>query len=136
MIRDHPFLGVGMDNFLYHYRGGYLRPEAAAEPNLSHPHNLLLNFWLQMGILGLVAVGWLLGSLGLIWRRLWRLPQAPEDRALLAGLAGAAVDLVAHGLVDNSYFLVDLAFHFWLSAALLVSLARQPATDDSSAGIG
>lgn len=122
MIRDHPLLGVGMDNFLYHYRGSYLLPEAVAEPNLSHPHNLVLNFWLQMGLLGLVAAAWLLVALARYWHRLWRTSLDPLDRAILAGIAGATVDLVAHGMVDNSYFLVDLAFHFWLSAGLVAAL--------------
>ncbi|MHB1162046.1 MAG: O-antigen ligase family protein, partial [Chloroflexota bacterium] len=124
MVRDHPLLGVGMDNFLYHYRTAYLLPQAAAEPNLSHPHNLVLNFWLQMGLLGLAAMIWLLAALAGLWRRLWRTTLDPLSRALLAGVAGATVDLVAHGMVDNSYFLVDLAFHFWLCSAVVVLLSR------------
>ncbi|MGE5619660.1 MAG: O-antigen ligase family protein [Sphingomonadaceae bacterium] len=124
MIRDHPLLGVGMDNFLYHYRTAYMLPEAAAEPNLSHPHNLILNFWLQMGILGLASVVWLLYGLARLWLRLWHTALDPVGRALLAGIAGATVDLVVHGMVDNSYFLVDLAFHFWLCAAAVVILDK------------
>ena len=122
MIRDHPVLGVGMDNFLYHYRREYMLPEAAAEPNLSHPHNLVLNFWLQMGILGVAAAAWIAVALGRIWHRCWAEGRAPLEHAILAGIAGSAVDLVAHGMVDNSYFLVDLAFHFWLCAALVIAL--------------
>lgn len=125
MIRDHPLLGVGMDNFLYHYRGGYLLEGAVAEPNLSHPHNLVLNFWLQMGVLGVVAAGWLLAALAQEWLRLWRMPLPLLERALLAGIAGATVDLLAHGMVDNSYFLVDLAFHFWLLAGILVAVGSR-----------
>lgn len=124
MIRDHPLLGVGMDNFLYHYRASYLLPEAVAEPNLSHPHNLVLNFWLQMGILGVVAAAWILATLAGIWRRLWRKATGGWETAILAGIAGASIDLLAHGMVDNSYFLADLAFHFWLSAGMLVALDR------------
>ena len=30
-------------------------PEAWREPNISHPHNWVLDFWIQMGVLGLVA---------------------------------------------------------------------------------
>ena len=122
MIRDHPLLGVGMDNFLYHYRSEYLQPEAAAEPNLSHPHNLVLNFWLQMGILGVAAAAWVAVALGQLWRRRWRVSGDPLERALLAGIAGSLVDFVVHGMVDNSYFLVDLSFHFWLCAAIIVVL--------------
>ena len=58
------------------------------------------------------------------WRRCWSASLNPLDRALLAGIAGSAADLVAHGMVDNSYFLVDLAFHFWLCAAIVVVLYR------------
>ena len=35
-------------------------PETPFEPNLSHPHNLILQFWLQLGLPGLAALGWLL----------------------------------------------------------------------------
>jgi O-antigen ligase len=62
MVRDHPVLGVGLDNFAYLYRQVYLREGAAAEPNLSHPHNWLLHVWLELGLLGLVAFGWSSGS--------------------------------------------------------------------------
>lgn len=127
MIRDHPILGAGMDNFLYHYRGAYFLPEAVAEPNLSHPHNVVLNFWLQLGILGLAAFGWLAASLARAWRQLWRTTSDQWQRAMLAGTAGVAVDFLAHGMVDNSYFLVDLAFHFWLLAGVIAVLSRDPA---------
>ncbi|MGI5837081.1 MAG: O-antigen ligase family protein [Chloroflexota bacterium] len=124
MVRDHPLLGVGMDNFLYHYRGSYIMEEAVAEPNLSHPHNIVLNFWLQMGVLGIIATGWLLVALARSWLHLWRAASQSMDRALLAGIAGAMVDFLAHGMVDNSYFLVDMAFHFWLLAGMLVAIEK------------
>jgi len=129
MIQDHPIFGVGMDNFLYQYRGGYLSPEAAAEPNLSHPHNLILNFWLQMGILGVVSVGWLSLTLARLARQSWHSQLDPTERATLAGFAGAMADLVVHGMVDNSYFLVDLAFLFWLLAATVVILWKRHSAD-------
>ena len=56
---DHPLLGVGPDNFLYAYRSGYLLPSAWQEPNLNHPHNLLLDWWTRLGWPGLL--------LGLTW---------------------------------------------------------------------
>lgn len=124
MIRDHPLLGVGMDNFLYHYRSGYILAEAVAEPDLSHPHNLVLDFWLQLGVFGVVAFAWLLVTLGRMGRCLWEKYPDPLVRAALAGTLGATVDLLAHGMVDNSYFLVDLAYHFWLSAGVLAALWR------------
>lgn len=119
MLRDHPVLGIGLDNFAYLYSQIYLLEGAAAEPNLSHPHNWLLNFWLSLGVLGLVAFVWLV-------IRFWR--EATSNRTsnrtskrtwLEAGAMGAVADMLVHGLIDNSYFLVDLAFVFWLCLALV-----------------
>jgi putative inorganic carbon (HCO3(-)) transporter len=116
MVRDHPLLGVGLDNFAYLYQQVYLREAAAAEPNLSHPHNWLLHVWLELGFIGLVAFVWLLV-------RAWRAARVslarPQGRWLVAGALGAMADLLVHGFIDNSYFLVDLAFLFWLCLALI-----------------
>jgi hypothetical protein len=38
----------------------------------------------------------------------------PEWLPVAAGLAGSLVAMLAHGLVDHSFFLVDLAFIFFL----------------------
>jgi hypothetical protein len=41
------------------------------------------------------------------------------SRWLVAGALGSMADLLVHGLIDNSYFLVDLAFLFWMALALV-----------------
>ena len=112
MIRDHLFFGVGLDNFVYLYQQEYLREGAAAEPNLSHPHNWLLHFWVELGLLGVLAFGWL-------QVRFWRFARYTRRTWPVAGALGAMADFLVHGFIDNSYFLVDLAFVFWLLLALL-----------------
>ena len=47
-----------------------------------------------------------------------------DRRALALGLMGAMVNFLAHGLVDASYFLVDLAFALYVTLGLVQSLAR------------
>jgi O-antigen ligase len=116
MIRDHPVFGVGLDNFAYLYQQVYLREGAAAEPNLSHPHNWLLHVWLELGVLGLIAFVALLVR---FWRRARAALTRPASRWLAAGALGSMADLLVHGSIDNSYFLVDLAFLFWLTLALV-----------------
>jgi O-antigen ligase len=123
MFRDHPLLGVGPDNFLYHYRGRYILPAAWEEPHLSQAHNVLLDYATRMGVMG-VAVG--------VWFQVafWRLVlplrrlQNPDHRALALGLMCSMVNFLAHGLVDASYFLVDLAFVFFLTLGVVQWLAR------------
>ncbi|MFN2138528.1 MAG: O-antigen ligase family protein, partial [Candidatus Promineifilaceae bacterium] len=121
MMREHPLFGVGLDNFLYAYRGRYILDAAWQEPNLNHPHNIFLDFGTRLGILGLLAGAWMIGVLA---RTLWRdvrhssviwLPAA-------AGFSGALAAMLVHGLVDHSFFLVDLAFSFYLMMGTAVWL--------------
>lgn len=117
MIRDHPLLGVGLDNFLYEYPK-YILPEAWREPNLSHPHNILLDFWVRLGILGVVVAG---GLLVTFYRRAWRTFTRTRKlyfQALALGLMASMVDLLAHGMIDAAFFVVDLAYVFMLTLVL------------------
>lgn len=141
LIRERPLTGVGLDQFLYWYRSRYLLPEAWEEPNLSVPHNLVLNHWVSLGILGVILM---LAFQVVFWRRLWRLrgTAAGADSVafmLVLGLAGSMADFLAHGLVDVGYFAINLAFVFFLSLGLLHRLedavagadgARQPTAPD------
>lgn len=123
MIADHPIRGIGLDNFLYYYQHGYMLPTAWREPDLSHPHNLILDFWLSLGLPGLILLGALLARfVELVWSR-WRISDSFE-RGLYAGAAGAVADTVLHGMVDNSFFLPDLAVLFWLVFGIVSLLSR------------
>jgi O-antigen ligase len=128
MVRDHPLLGVGLDNFVYVYQQLYLREGAAAEPSLSHPHNWLLNFWLSLGVLGLAVFCWLLVR---FWLQARRALASVPHRWQAAGALGAVTDMLVHGFIDNSYFLVDLAFVFWLCLSLVTD---EPAESRDSPG--
>ena len=119
MIRDHPLFGVGLDNFLYQYQSRYLLPEAWQEPNLSHPHNLILDFWTRLGVPGVLTLLWIQALFFRQGLRLYRHVADPELRALTLGLMASMVYVLAHGLVDQSYFVVDLAYVFMLLVAFI-----------------
>jgi len=120
MLADYWWLGVGLNNFLYQYRTRYILPEAWQEPNLSHPHNLILDFGTRLGVGGILLLVWLQIH---FWRNAWRLYQKlPEP--LVLGLIGSMAVFLGHGLVDNSYFLVDLAFIFFLTFGLVQHLSE------------
>jgi len=127
MIRDHPLRGIGLDNFLYVYRSRYILPAAWEERNLSHPHNILLDWWMRLGILGLVALVWLLAAFFAGAARLYRRAADPTVRALVLGLMASMVNFLAHGLVDNSFFLTDLALVFALTLGAVALLKRERA---------
>jgi O-antigen ligase len=134
MIKDHPILGVGLDNFLYAYRGRYMLPEAWAESSLSHPHNVVLDYAARLGLVGLAIGLWLQLAFWKIALPLRKL-QDPMSRALAIGLMASMVDFLAHGMVDAAYFVVDLAFVFFVTLALMqtLSLAKVlPSTPERS----
>jgi hypothetical protein len=70
---------------------------------------------------GLVILLWLQVA---FWRAAWRLYRS-QPEPLVLGLLGSMAIFVSHGLVDNSYFLVDLAFAFFLVVGLVQRLAEQ-----------
>jgi len=134
LVAESPVFGIGLDNFLYRYPSK-MPPGAQFEPNLSHPHNLILQFWLQLGLPGLLALAWLLWRFAVISWPVTRLANSSESRlarGLAVGAVGSMIDFVAHGFVDNSYFLPDMAVIFWLTLAVTATL-RAPHSDVSAA---
>lgn len=131
MFAENPIFGVGLDNFLYAYRGRYILESGWEEPNLNHPHNIVLDFATRLGIAGLIAGVWLLFAL---LKNLWRLPARLDDewRPVAIGVAGSVAQMVAHGLVDHSFFLVDLAYIFFLLLGLTIWLRERSSVTSAS----
>jgi len=119
MLWDHPLFGVGLDNFVYLYnpaRGGsYLDPAGWREPDLSHPHNLVLDWWLSLGVAGFLLLARLLAR----FYQLARAALSGGRRPLAVGAVGAMAAAVVHGLTDNSFFLPDLAALWWVTYVLV-----------------
>lgn len=124
MVRDHPLLGVGLDNFLYYY-GDYIRPGAEVDRWLSHPHQWVLDFWLRLGIGGLALILVLLVG---FWRRALRAYRAlPEGdlRAITLGLMAGMATFVAHGTIDASFFIAELAYWFMFALAWVGAMEKK-----------
>jgi O-antigen ligase len=122
-IQDRPITGLGLDQFLNAFRDVYMLPDAEPEPELSHPHNFLLDIWVRLGIVG---VFWWAAVQSLFWRNILRTINK-EDKtifALTVGVVGSMVNLLAHGMVDNSIFVLDLAFVFMLLLGLTVWFSK------------
>jgi len=123
MIRDHPIFGVGLDNFLYEYPK-YIKPDAWREPNLSHPHNIILDFWTRMGMLGLGALVWMM--IGFFKTRIKEMREMNGNgRAVVIALMAGMVAAIAHGMIDAAYFFVDLAFVWMLMLGVMAQIANR-----------
>lgn len=119
MVVDHPVFGVGPDQFLYQYGRRYIEPMGWPERYTSHPHNLVLDVWLRLGVVGLAAASSL--AVGLVWwvrRNLRTIRDDPWSTGALAALVGG----IAHGMLDNGFFLPDLATLTWFFVAVIITV--------------
>ncbi len=122
--------GVGMKAFEYYYillagpttAGLYWRREAYLLG--SRPHNEVLGFLLDVGIIGTAA---LLATLFILARLAWRVYRRVEDRELrlvaLAFLIGFA-GLVIGAIGDNVFSQPSVAVYFWIMAGLMMAIDR------------
>ncbi len=117
MALDHPLWGVGLDQFLTQYWPRYVDPAGWPERYTSHAHNLFLDVWLRLGILGVVAVVWLVVAIAQCG--LGAVRERSETDAVAIGSVAALAAGVVHGMVDNGFFLADLAVLTWFAIALL-----------------
>jgi O-antigen ligase len=106
-----------------------------------YPHNILLNFWSEIGLAGVLLFIWIIlkyfglgistlviaapepQSRNMNETKIWIPGQARNDRKewkfFNIGLICAMVVILVHGLVDVPYFKNDLAVMFWLYVAMM-----------------
>jgi O-antigen ligase len=89
-----------------------------------YPHNIFLNFWSELGLLGALVFTWLIIKYLFISLNLsiaFSREKKPE-KYLALGLLSAMVVIIIHGLVDVPYFKNDLSALFWIFFALVGAL--------------
>lgn len=119
LIKEHPILGIGPGQF-----NGELNAKLANDAYYQdsvreyalHAHNVFLNFYLSGGILALVGFVW--ACVVIIGQQL----KSNRDTVARLSLLAALLAVLIHGMVDTTYFKNDLAIHFWLIAALSVTM--------------
>jgi O-antigen ligase len=84
-----------------------------------YPHNIILNFWSELGLAGALLFLWIIIKHLYISLRLTVAygRDKRSEKYLALGLLMAMVTIVVHGLVDVPYFKNDLAAMFWLLIA-------------------
>jgi O-antigen ligase len=114
MLRAHPIFGAGMSGFpetIGPYRDGQFLEQ------LQYPHNIVLNMWSEVGLLGLAAFTWIVVQVFRSALRGWRRCQ-DSWRPIQLGVLLAMVAVIAHGLVDVPYWKNDLSLMFWTLLAM------------------
>lgn len=137
MLKEKPLLGAGLAGYQtaispYHVGGVYIKTDnpdflkkvlfdeefrkQAWQPFeiYLYPHNFILNFWSEIGFLGLMAI------FAIIIKFYWLGFKNLKNNYLAAPLLGSMTALLVHGIVDAPYFKNDLSVLFWLITALMV----------------
>lgn len=132
MLHDHWQFGVGLGTQAF----ASIYPDyMLAGARAAHVHNLFLQTWIEVGIGGIVALGWIvlvfaqLTLTGLFRGR--RRPELAVWAAFVAAMAGAVGAQLLHGLVEHTWFSPKLAFVFWLALGLGAAAAHVPAAADA-----
>ncbi len=115
LVAEKPFLGLGLDSFYHHYHRRY----PALEEAYFTPHNVVLEFWTRLGLLGLAAGAWLYGTFFVRVVRLYRRSGEAHLRVLALALLGSVAYALAHGLLDGTFFAPDWAATFWVAYGLI-----------------
>lgn len=89
-----------------------------------YPHNIFLNFWTEIGLLGALLFIWILFKAIYLSYKLSAELKKDNDkkRCLALGIMISFVVIFVHGLVDVPYFKNDLSAMFFALLALLGSL--------------
>jgi putative inorganic carbon (hco3(-)) transporter len=109
MLQHHILFGAGLSGFAQTI-APFWNPTHI--DRFIYPHNIVLTFWSETGLLGLGAFAWIMVTgFRQSWNG-WR--SASSDwRPLELGIFLALVAVIAHGLVDVPYFKNDLSLEFW-----------------------
>jgi O-antigen ligase len=119
LIGGSPWRGVGFGR-----RSLYkAHPELKTGYGLWHAHNLILNYGVQMGLPGVLAILLLLGCLA---ARFWRLRGAADRPLQVLGACGLAIviGMLMKNMTDD-FFVRHQALLFWSTCGMLLGYAAR-----------
>ncbi len=122
LLTAQPFFGAGLAGFPSTYDLYRLNSHVEL---LLYPHNIFLNFWVELGIIGLL---WLFLAFGHMITRSIQILRREQTRAYGIALLAVVTAIVVYGLVDVPYFKNDLAILFWFWLAVPVILLKKERT--------
>ena len=105
--------GAGIRQYFRKVEKPYYNPQELER--LIYPHNIFLNFWTEIGLLGLIGfIGLMVCGFRMVWQK------KKDNKILAASLISALVVIMVHGVVDVPYFKNDLSMIFWIIMSLVI----------------
>jgi tetratricopeptide (TPR) repeat protein len=107
MFRQHPLIGVGWENFPAHYLADRL---PAASEEIRDPHNFLVRFLVELGIVGgILAVAWMLRLWWGLTRPITPPPPMPAAKKTAQPRIGLFLALSAAIILVNTLASLDFS---------------------------
>ncbi len=117
LIKDNWLVGVGLTGYqnalVPYHQADYLEI-------FLYPHNFVLNFWVELGLAGLVVFLYLIFKFFYYGIRfINQKSEIRNQKLLVATLIAVMMVILVHGLVDVPYFKNDLAILWWVIFGLM-----------------
>jgi len=125
MIREHPLIGVGLNNFVRVLQDW----DPIGVSFVRNVHNLYALIWAETGLFALLAfLGVTVSVLHASFRPIRS--ERPLWHGIALGIGGGLVGFLVDGLADYSYRLDVTHTLFWFFAGLVLALSRLCASGD------
>ena len=123
MIMDHPLLGIGWGAYwmVYPLYDTYIVDGSVM---LVHAHNIYLNYWAEIGLVGGSAFLWyFFKTMGLALFNKRVLPDKLME-GLLLGLGLSLISVALNGLTDDVLFNIPSSMLLWMLCGLVYAIRR------------
>lgn len=123
MLKTRSLLGAGLAGYQTRLAPFHEKPYIEI---FLYPHNILLTFWSETGLLGLLAFLWLIFIFFKLSNETIKQynNENPWQSHIPIAITGSTVALLVHGLVDVPYFKNDLSMLFWMLFGLMLVLKK------------
>lgn len=113
MLKQKPLFGAGLSG--YQKAAAPYHKKSYIEIYL-YPHSIFLNFWSELGLLGLFVFFWIIAK---FFKSGFSNFAIKQPNNLTIFVLAAMIALLTHGLFDVPYFKNDLSVLFWLIIGLM-----------------
>lgn len=117
MIKEHPFLGLGLGTFM-----SYFREYVSKVLLIQYAHNCYLQIWAESGIFALLS--FVLFAVSVFYQGIKALRFNGSPSPLLLGLICAFFGFLIQIFFDSQLYSLQLAVLFWFMAGFIIAIAR------------
>ncbi|MFH1478508.1 MAG: O-antigen ligase family protein [Candidatus Omnitrophota bacterium] len=111
IIKYHPIFGVGPGNF----QEVFLKYKIGSDTDTRYAHNLFLQIWVELGILGLIGLIYLLSMI------VKNLRTKLQNNLILF----VSIVFMMHNIIDITYFIPQVSFFWWVILGILLRVTTE-----------